>query len=81
MDQWIKEYTMCYLFYWVYLGIFGNGPVNKIGHFVLANSLTWLGVRLVLEQWFKHVLCVKYFSELISGSFGNELDNKKDTIC
>ena len=35
-----------------------NKPVTKIKHYVLANSLTWLGVHLVLDQWFNQTLCV-----------------------
>ena len=43
---------------------------------MLANSLTWLGVHLVLDQWFKQALCVSYFTELISISFGDRIVNK-----
>ena len=31
---------------------------------------------MVLEQWFNHKLGVRYFTELISGSFGNRTVNK-----
>ena len=38
--------------------------------------MTWSGVHLVLAKWFKHKICVIYFTETISGSFGNEQVNK-----
>ena len=43
---------------------------------MLANSLTWLGVHLVLDQLFNQTLCVCYFTELILGLFGNGPVNK-----
>ena len=51
-------------------------PVNKIRHFVLDDSIALLGVYLVLYQWFNQTLCVKYFTEMISGSFDNRPVNK-----
>ena len=55
--------------------------VNKIRHYLLDNSLTWLWVHLVLYQWFKHTLFVRYFTQLISGSFINSTVKKADTTC
>ena len=43
---------------------------------MLDNSLTWLGVPLVLDQWFNQALCVGYVFEFISGSFVNGLVNE-----
>ena len=43
---------------------------------MLANSLNWLGVPLVLDQWFKHILLVIYFTEFVLGLFGNGIVNK-----
>ena len=53
------------------MGSLCNEPVNKIRHYVLAYSITWLGVPLEFDQCFKETLCVRYFTELISGSLGN----------
>ena len=39
---------------------------------MLASSMTWLGVHLVLDHLFKQTLCVRYFTEMILVSFGNE---------
>ena len=38
--------------------------------------MTWLGVPLVLEQWFKQTLYVSYYTGMISGSIGNVPVNK-----
>ena len=38
---------------------------------MLSDSLTLLGVPLVFGQWFNQRLCVSYFTDFISGSFGN----------
>ena len=43
---------------------------------MLANSLTLLGVNLVLDQLFKHILLVSYFTEFIWGSFGDRPVNR-----
>ena len=53
-----------------------NKPVNKNRHYVLENSLTWLWVHLIWDQWFENTQCVSYFTELVSGSFGNGTVNK-----
>ena len=55
---------------------FYKNPVNKSRHAISANSLTWAGVNLVLNQWSKQKLCVSYFTEIISGSFGDGPVNK-----
>ena len=38
--------------------------------------MTWLGVYLVLWKWLYLTLCVRLFSELILGSFGDGQVNK-----
>ena len=38
---------------------------------MLANELTWSGIYMILDQWFKQILCVIYFTELFLGSFVN----------
>ena len=43
---------------------------------MLADSHTWLGINMVFDQWFNHTLCVRYFTETISGLFGNGPVNK-----
>ena len=43
---------------------------------MLSHSLTWLGVILVLDQFLKQTLSVRYFTGLILGSFGNGPVNK-----
>ena len=43
---------------------------------MLANSLTWSGVHLVLEQWFRQTLCVRYFTGIILSSIGDVPVNK-----
>ena len=53
------------------MGSFYNKSVNKIRHYVLADSLSRLDMHLVLDQWFKHTLCVIYFTETILVLFGN----------
>ena len=45
--------------------------MNKIRHCVLADSLTWPGVNLVLDKLFKKTPCVRYFTDVFWGSFGN----------
>ena len=45
--------------------------MNTSIHYVLADSLTWFGVHVLLDKWFKQTLCVSHLTELISGSFGN----------
>ena len=37
-----------------------TNQVNNIGHYVLGNSLVLLEVPLVLDQWFKQTLCVRF---------------------
>ena len=58
------------------MGSLFNEQVNKIINYVLANSLVFIGVTLVLYHLFNHTLCVRYFTELILGSFGNVTVNK-----
>ena len=43
---------------------------------MLINSTNSLGVTLVLDQWLKKTIRVRYFTELISDSFGNGPMNK-----
>ena len=50
--------------------------MNKISHYVLANSLTWSGVHLVFDQWFKQTLCVSHFTDIILSSYVNGPVNK-----
>ena len=59
------------------LGALCNKPVNKIIHYMLAHSQTWLEIHMVLVQLFKKPLCVSYFTELVSGSLGNGIVNKR----
>ena len=58
------------------LGSYGNGAENISRIYVWADSLTWLGVPLVLCKWFNQMLCDRYFTDLILGSFGNRPVNK-----
>ena len=55
-------------------------PVSNIIKYVLANYLTWLGVILVLNQWFRHTLCIRYITKIILSSFGNIPVNKTKTL-
>ena len=48
---------------------------------MLDNLLTRTGVNLVLKQYYNQTLCVKYYTEMILGSFGIGQVNKADTIC
>ena len=50
--------------------------MNKNIHYVLENSLTLLGINMLLGQCFMQTLCFSYFTELILGSFGNGTVNK-----
>ena len=50
--------------------------MNKIRHYVLANSLASLGLHMVFEQWYNNTICVRYYTDMISGSFGNGRVNK-----
>ena len=47
------------------IGSFYNKTVNKSIYYELANSMTCLGLYLVLDQLCKQTLCVGYFNELI----------------
>ena len=58
------------------MGSFCYELMNKIVHYLLANLLTSSVVPSELDQWFKHTLCVSYFTEIISGPFGNVPVNK-----
>ena len=44
---------------------------NKIRHDVLASSLTWSGLPLVLYHLFKQTLYGCYFTDMVPGSCGN----------
>ena len=50
--------------------------VHKNRHYVFANSLNWSGLHAVFDHKFNQTLCVSYFTECISGSFGNGQVNK-----
>ena len=56
------------MFLWYIEGSLCIVLVNKTIHYVLANSLTWLGVHLLFHQWFNQTLCVSYYTEMILGS-------------
>ena len=50
--------------------------MNKSIPYVLAGSLNWSGLHLLLDQWFNYILCVSYFTGLHLGSFDNIPVNK-----
>ena len=77
--SWSSEYkqTIFVIYFNSFiLGALCNKPVNKIIHYMLAHSQTWLEIHMVLVQLFKKPLCVSYFTELVSGSFGTLPVNK-----
>ena len=51
--------------------------MNKIRHSVLSNYITLFAIHLILDQWFKQTLCVRYFYELVLVSSGNIPVNKR----
>ena len=58
-----------------------NQPVNKIRHYVMDNSITELGVHLVLYQWLNNKLCVSSFTEIMFLPIDNSTMNKiKDFV-
>ena len=50
--------------------------MKEIGHHVLANYLTVLGIYLVSEKIYKQKIRVGYFTDIIKGSFGDVPDNQ-----
>ena len=54
--------------------------MNKIRQYVLNNSLTWSGVHLVFDQWYKQPQCVGYFTKLVYCSNYN-VPEKKVYTC
>ena len=44
--------------------IFHDFTGEWIRHYVLDNLLSWFGVHLVIEQWFKQTLYVRYFDNM-----------------
>ena len=61
-------------------GLFRNEEVNESRNCVLNKLLTWLGVPLVLDQWFKQTIFVSYFTKMIPGSIRNGPAKKSDTM-
>ena len=59
------------------MGYSYDSPPNKSIHYALANSLTWLGIYLILDQGFNNTLFVSYFTELISVLFCGLPVNKR----
>ena len=47
--------------------VFNDLTSEESRHSVLANLLCWLGVNLVIGQWFNHTLSVIYFTNMHSG--------------
>ena len=75
-----KSDTMSYLFQRLILSIFGNLPVIK-SDTMLDFSLSWFRGKLIIDMWLHKTLCVRYFTELIWGTFGNWPVNKVYTMC
>ena len=48
---------------------------------MLANWLCWFEVYFGIEQWFKHKLCVSYFTNINLGIVTVQPLNKADTMC
>ena len=44
---------------------FCNEPGNETRKYLLTTLLTWLGVHLVICQYFEQTLCVSYYTETI----------------
>ena len=63
------------------IGLLHDLTTKWIRHFVLAYLLSWLGVHLVIGQWFNQTLRVRYFTKMNSGCFMIWPVNKSDTIC
>ena len=65
-DQWTNPTLYASLFTVVIRGTFGHSNVIE---------------EILIEQWFKQKICVRYFTKMHSGSFSILLINKSDTMC
>ena len=77
--SWTSEYkqTLFVIYFNSFiLGAFCNKPLNKIIHYVLAHSPTFLGLHMLLAQLFKKPLCLSYFTDFILVSLCNGPVNK-----
>ena len=45
-------------------GFFNNLADEKSRHYMLATSMSWLGIYLVLVNQFKQTQCVRYFIKM-----------------
>ena len=63
------------------MGSLCNEQVNKYRHYVLAYSLTWLGVPLLLNQWYNQTLCVISLLRLFLAHLLMAQWIKVDTMC
>ena len=77
----IKADTLCYLNCWV-----GSGSIQKLTsdysiHYLLATLLNWFLIHSLIDQLLNQTLQVRYFTDLVLGSFGNWPVIKADYMC